>query len=83
MLPDALGGGYDPAQLVPGLEAGQVHPAQIVRAGTLALQQQPVGGEDVLLQAQQIVEGIFSPDIGNINIDHRFTSLAYVSAPIS
>ena len=38
--------------------------------GPLALQQQLVGGEDLLLQAQQIEEGIIAPDIGNIYVDH-------------
>ena len=35
-----------------------------------ALQEQLVGGEDLLLQAQQIEEGIIAPDIGNIYVDH-------------
>ena len=83
VLPDPLGGGDNAAHLVGGLEAGQVQPAQIVGAGALALVQQLVGGEDLLLQAEQIDERIFPPDIGNINIDHSMHLACVFLSPIS
>ena len=64
---DALCGAADALQLLRLLKRGQLQPAEKIIAGTAALGQRLVRGEDLLLRGEQIRQGQVAPDIRKIN----------------
>ena len=64
---DALRGAADALQLLRLLKRGQLQPAEKIIAGTAALGQRLVRGEDLLLRGEQIRQGQVAPDIRKIN----------------
>ena len=64
---DALRGAADALQLLRLLKRGQLQPTEKIIAGTAALGQRLVRGEDLLLRGEQIRQGQVAPDIRKIN----------------
>ena len=63
----ALRGAADALQLLRLLKRGQLQPTEKIIAGTAALGQRLVRGEDLLLRGEQIRQGQVAPDIRKIN----------------
>lgn len=71
----------DALQLLRLLKRGQLQPAEKIIAGTAALGQRLVRGEDLLLRGEQIRQGQVAPDIRRSTFNMDTMLLCSVSPP--
>jgi len=74
VFPDALSSGANAADFVCFFTDRQIQPAQKVIAFAGALSQCAVGFKNLFLRSQQIRQGQPTPNIGNINFNHKVFS---------
>ena len=72
VIADLPGRALDPQDFFRGLPGGQVQPAQKIVAGAGAVGKGCVSGSHFLFHGQQIRQGDFAPDIGDVNFDHMY-----------